>query len=78
MIWNAQQCASLNLLLDRLRLLVVRDIIEIYIYISTHMTGLLHEGIFHVGGLIKPAIFDSLPWAYVMCNWAQILVWWRH
>jgi hypothetical protein len=41
-------------------------------------TGLLHEGIFHVGGLIKPAIFDSLPWAYVMCNWAQILVWWRH
>ena len=25
------------------------------------MTGLLHEGIFHVGGLIKPVIFDSLP-----------------
>ena len=42
------------------------------------MTRLLHEGIFHVGGLIKHAIFDSLPWAYVMCNWAQILVWWRH
>ena len=38
------------------------------------MTGLLHEGTFHVGGLIKPAIFDSLPWAYVMCNWAQILI----
>ena len=34
----------------------------------TYMTGLLHEGIFHVGGLIKPAIFGSLPWAYVMCN----------
>ena len=31
-IWNAQQCASLNLLLDRLRLLVVMDIIDIYIY----------------------------------------------
>ena len=43
-----------------------------------YMTGLLHDGIFNVGGLIKHAIFDSLPWAYVMCNWAQILVWWRH
>ena len=39
-----------------------------------HMTGLLHEGIFHVAGLIKPAIFGSLPWAYVICNWAQILI----
>ena len=28
-IWNAQQCASLNLLLDRLRLLGVMDIIDI-------------------------------------------------
>ena len=33
MIWNAQQCASLNLLLDRLRLLVVMDIIDIYLHI---------------------------------------------
>ena len=45
---------------------------------TVHMTGLLHEGIFHVQGLIKPAIFDSLPWAYVMCNWAQILIYGRH
>ena len=45
---------------------------------TVHMTGLLHEGIFHVQGLIKPAIFDSLPWAYVMCNWAQILIGDRH
>ena len=43
-----------------------------------HMTGLLREGIFHVQDLLQPAIFESLPWAYVMCNWAQILVWWRH
>ena len=43
-----------------------------------YMTGLLHEDIFNVGGLIKPAIFGSLPWAYVMCNWAQILIYGRH
>ena len=42
------------------------------------MTGLLHEGIFHVGGLIKPVIFDSLPWAYMMCKCAQILIGDRH
>ena len=42
------------------------------------MTGLLHEGIFHVQGLIKPANFEGSPWAYVMCNWAQILICWRH
>ena len=42
------------------------------------MTGLLHEGIFHVGGLIKPVIFDSLPWAYMMCKCAQILIGERH
>ena len=46
----------------------------VYLY----MTGLLHEGIFHVRGLIKPAIFGSLPWAYVMWNWAQILIYGRH
>ena len=46
--------------------------------VITHMTGLLHEGIFQVRGLIKPAIFGSLPWAYVMCNWAQILIYGRH
>ena len=40
------------------------------------MTGLLHEGIFLVQGLIKPAIFGGLPWAYVMCNWAEILICW--
>ena len=45
---------------------------------AIYMTGLLHEGIFHVRGLCEPAIFDSLPWAYVMCNWAQILVHRRH
>ena len=44
----------------------------------THMTGLLHEGIFNVQGLIKPANFEGSPWAYVMCNWAQILICWRH
>ena len=43
-----------------------------------HMTGLLHEGIFYVQGLIKPANFEGSPWAYVMCNWAQILICWRH
>ena len=32
------------------------------------MTGLLHEGIFNVQDLLQPAIFGSLPWAYVMCN----------
>ena len=48
------------------------------VYISLHMTWLLHEGIFHVGGLIKPAIFGSLPWAYVMCNLAEILICGRH
>ena len=43
-----------------------------------YMTGLLHEGKFHVRDLLEPAIFDSLPWAYVMCNWAQILIGDRH
>ena len=42
------------------------------------MTWLLHEGIFHVRDLLQPAIFESLPWAYVMCNWAQILICQRH
>ena len=42
------------------------------------MTGLLHEGIFHVEGVIKPANFDSLPWAYMMCKYAQILIGERH
>ena len=28
-----------------------------------HMTGLLHEGIFHVQGLLEPAIYERLPWA---------------
>ena len=42
------------------------------------MTGLLHEGIFHVEGVIKPANFDSLPWAYMMCKCAQILIGERH
>ena len=37
-----------------------------------YITGELHEGKFHVGDLLEPAIFDSFPWAYVMCNWAQI------
>ena len=42
------------------------------------MTGLLHEGIFHIEGVIKPANFDSLPWAYMMCKCAQILIGERH
>ena len=42
--------------------------------IHVHMTGLLHEGIFYVQDLLQPAIFDSSPWAYVMCNWAEILI----
>ena len=43
-----------------------------------HMTGLLHEGIFHVEGVLKPAIFGGMPRAHMMCNWAQILICWRH
>ena len=43
-----------------------------------YMTGLLHEGIFNVQDLLQPAIFGSSPWAYVMCNWAQILIRLRH
>ena len=27
------------------------------------MTGLLHEGIFYVEGLLQPGIFGSFPWA---------------
>ena len=42
------------------------------------MTGLLHEGIFNVEGVLKPAIFESLPWAYMMCKCAQILIGQRH
>ena len=49
-----------------------------YLYVAIHMTGLLHEGIFHVGGVLKPTIFESLPRASMMCNWAQILICWRH
>ena len=41
---------------------------------ESYMTGLLHKGKIHVGDLCEPAIYDSLPWAYVMCNWAQILL----
>ena len=48
-----------------------------YMY-HVYMTGLLHEGNFHVRDLLEPAIFGSLPWAYVMCNWAQILLHRRH
>ena len=29
-------------------------------------------------GVLKPAIFGSLPWAYVKYNLAQILKCWRH
>ena len=46
--------------------------------VKSHMTGLLHEGIFHVQGLCEPAIFGISPWAYVMRNWAQILIHGRH
>ena len=45
---------------------------------DSYMAGLLHEGKFNVRDLLEPAIFDSLPWAYVMCNWAQILIGDRH
>ena len=37
-------------------------------FTTLHMTGLLHEGIFHVQDLLQPAICESSPWAYVMCN----------
>ena len=57
--------------------IVVRLSLECY-KISRYMTGLLHEGKFNVRDLLEPAIFDSLPWAYVMCNWAQILIGDRH
>ena len=43
-----------------------------------YMTVLLHEGIFHVEGVLKPAIFGGMPRAHMMCNWAQILICWRH
>ena len=43
-----------------------------------HMTGLLHEGIFHVQGLTKSVTFGSLHRAYITCNWAEILICWRH
>ena len=43
-------------------------------YLYMYIIELLHEGKFHVGDLCEPAIFDSFPWAYVMCNWAQILL----
>ena len=46
--------------------------------LDAYMTGLLHEGKFHVRDLLEPAIFGSLHWAYVMCNWAQILLHMRH
>ena len=50
-----------------------------FLFVSfQYMTGLLHEGIFHVQGLIQPAICESSPWAYVMCNWDQILICQRH
>ena len=42
------------------------------------MTWLLHEGIFHVEGVLKPAIFESLPWAYMRCKCPQILIGERH
>ena len=32
----------------------------------------------NVQGLCEPAIFGILPWANVMCNWAQILIHGRH
>ena len=38
------------------------------IIFMSHMTGLLHEGIFNVQGLTEPAIFGSLLWAYVLCD----------
>ena len=46
--------------------------------VDTYMTGLLHEGKFHVRDLLEPAIFGSLPWAYVMCNCAHILLHGKH
>ena len=48
------------------------------ILLVVHMTELLHEGKFHVRDLLKLAIFGSLPWDYVMCKCAQILICWRH
>ena len=37
------------------------EYIWVYEYEYMHMTGLLHECIFHVGGVLKPAIFGGLP-----------------
>ena len=38
-------------------------ILKVLVPILQHMTGLLHEGIFHVQGLLEPAIYERLPWA---------------
>ena len=46
--------------------------------VDPHMTGLLHEDKFNVRDLLEPAIFERLPWAYVMCKCAQILIGDRH
>ena len=35
---------------------------------AVHMTGLLHEGIFHVEGLCKIVTFGSLHRAYITSN----------
>ena len=47
---------------------IILETIYVKIMSLTYMTWLLHEGIFHVEGVLKPAIFRGLPRAYVMCN----------
>ena len=50
---------------------IICNLICLNLLYIVYMTGLLHEGIFHVRGLIKPVIFGSL-------HWAEILICGRH
>ena len=54
--------------------LVSQFILFFHFIYTVHMTGLLHEGIFHVQGLTKSVTFGSLHRAYITCNWAKILI----
>ena len=60
-----------------------RSVVELWNFVvfyggSVDMTGLLHEGSFHVQGLTKSVTFGSLHKAYITCNWAEILICYRH
>ena len=47
-------------------------------YILICLNVLYLSGIFHVEGVLKPTIFESLPWAYMSCKCPQILIGERH